>query len=57
MDRRDFLKMVGGTAAALSIPKPLFSFPFKENDKRPNILWIVTEDINDDLGCYGDKYS
>jgi len=57
MDRRNFLKMLGGTAAALSIPKPLYSFPFKGNEKRPNILWIVTEDINDDLGCYGDKYS
>ena len=57
MYRRDFLKMVGGTAAALSIPKPLFSFPLNDNEKRPNILWIVTEDINDDLSCYGDKYS
>ena len=57
MYRRDFLKMVGGTAAALSIPKSLFSFPLRENEKRPNILWIVTEDINDDLSCYGDKYS
>ena len=57
MYRRDFLKMVGGTAAALSFPKPFFNFPLKENEKRPNILWIVTEDINDDLSCYGDKYS
>ena len=57
MHRKDFLKMIGGTVAALSIPKPLFSFPLRENEKRPNILWIVTEDINDDLGCYGDKYS
>ncbi|MEJ2613650.1 MAG: sulfatase-like hydrolase/transferase [Ignavibacteriaceae bacterium] len=57
MYRRDFLKIVGGTAAALSIPNPLFSFPLKDYEKRPNILWIVTEDINDDLSCYGDKYS
>ena len=57
MYRRDFLKMVGGTAAALSMPKSLFSFQTGENEKRPNILWIVTEDINNDLGCYGDKYS
>ena len=57
MHRKDFLKMIGGTAAALSIPKSLFSFSLRGNIKRPNILWIVTEDINDDLGCYGDKYS
>jgi N-sulfoglucosamine sulfohydrolase len=24
---------------------------------RPNILWISTEDISPDLGCYGDKYA
>jgi N-sulfoglucosamine sulfohydrolase len=25
--------------------------------KRPNILWISTEDISPDLGCYGDPYA
>lgn len=25
--------------------------------KRPNILWISTEDISPDLGCYGDTYA
>jgi len=24
---------------------------------RPNILWISTEDISPDLGCYGDEYA
>jgi uncharacterized sulfatase len=24
---------------------------------RPNILWISTEDISPDLGCYGDRYA
>src|SRR5207248_8610926 len=24
-------------------------------DKRPNVLWIVSEDNNPYLGCYGDK--
>src|SRR4051812_33238362 len=26
-----------------------------EPPKRPNILWIVAEDISPNLGCYGDK--
>lgn len=26
-------------------------------DSRPNILWISTEDISPDLGCYGDDYA
>src|SRR5690242_8347324 len=25
--------------------------------RRPNILWISTEDISPDLGCYGDAYA
>lgn len=25
--------------------------------QRPNILWISTEDISPDLGCYGDEYA
>lgn len=24
---------------------------------RPNILWITTEDMSPDLGCYGDQYA
>ena len=28
-----------------------------ENTRRPNILWISTEDISPDLGCYGDSYA
>jgi len=27
------------------------------SESRPNILWIVFEDISRDLRCYGDKYS
>jgi len=26
-------------------------------DPRPNILWITTEDISPDLGCYGDDWA
>ena len=28
-----------------------------QSESRPNILWIVFEDISRDLRCYGDKYS
>ena len=29
--------------------------PTGQNSKRPNILWISTEDMSPHLGCYGDK--
>jgi N-sulfoglucosamine sulfohydrolase len=28
-----------------------------QTTRRPNILWISTEDISPDLGCYGDAYA
>lgn len=30
---------------------------FTEGDDRPNILWIVCEDLSPILGCYGDDYA
>ena len=50
MNRRDFLRTVGlGAAAAMA--KTLTAAQ-SEND-RPNILWILSEDISPDLSCYG----
>ncbi|HQR35989.1 MAG TPA: sulfatase-like hydrolase/transferase [Blastocatellia bacterium] len=28
-----------------------------QTTQRPNILWLSTEDISPDLGCYGDEYA
>jgi len=45
--RRGFLKTVGVGAAALALPMGLFT---AETDvDRPNILWILSEDISPDL--------
>ena len=50
MNRRDFLRTVGlGAAAAMAKTLPAAQ---SEND-RPNILWILSEDISPDLSCYG----
>ena len=57
MKRRDFLQMVAGGAVAAALPKPSFAASRKEKGERPNVLWISTEDISPDLGCYGDKYA
>ena len=54
--RRDFLQKtsigVGGGALALN---PLAKALASNSGKRPNILWIVSEDNDPFLGCYGDK--
>ncbi len=54
MKRRHFLKIGTASSAALLFSSPLRSAP-KQDVKRPNILWISSEDISPRLGCYGDK--
>ena len=53
MNRRDFLRTVGFGAAAMPLAKRLTA---AEGDStRPNILWIMAEDVCPDLSCYGAK--
>lgn len=48
-NRRDILKgAVGATLAAAATPS------LAAKGERPNILWLVSEDNNPFLGCYGD---
>jgi uncharacterized sulfatase len=35
----------------------LLTAPVVTAQQRPNILWLSTEDISPDLGCYGDSYA
>jgi arylsulfatase A-like enzyme len=48
INRRTFL--AGAAATLLAAPSRA-----QQQTKRPNILWIVSEDNNPYLGCYGDK--
>jgi arylsulfatase A-like enzyme len=50
-NRRDFLKALGLGAAAMATPGSLFAK--QKADSRPNILWILSEDISPELSCYG----
>ena len=68
MQRRDFLRTAGLGAAALATSLPAFGkknkpafqpqdipAPKITSEDHPNILWLVSEDNDCFLGCYGDK--
>jgi len=58
-NRREFLKTaVGGMGYLACSGRPAWGQAGNgEQVERPNILWISTEDISPDLGCYGDEYA
>ena len=52
MKRRTFVKTMGQAAAAVSLPQ-IWSSCKTTNKPRPNVLWIVVEDLSPLLSCYG----
>ena len=52
--RRDFVKAMTGGTIAWGLSATLRAAE-KKKPKRPNILWIVAEDMTDLMGCYGHK--
>ena len=56
LNRRQLLQGACGSAAAMALPR-LSQGAGGQEKERPNFLWISTEDIGPDLGCYGDPYS
>lgn len=59
ISRRGFIKAAGFAGCLFSVEASVFGGSKKavSGMKRPNILWISTEDINADLGCYGVEYA
>ncbi|MFC1497492.1 sulfatase [Verrucomicrobiota bacterium] len=52
INRRDFLKTLGVGAVSMSL---LPAISFAQETSKPNILFIVSEDNSEQLGCYGEK--
>ena len=57
MNRRQFLQICAGSAAAMVLSEIRLAAAEKPKTERPNILWISCEDTSCDLGCYGDSYA
>jgi len=57
INRRRFMQVIASSAAAMALPQIPLKAAEKAAPERPNILWISTEDISPDLGCYGDSYA
>ena len=55
INRRRFMTGLAGAGAAAIAGKLLAQANGAAVGVRPNILWIVSEDNNPYLGCYGDK--
>jgi len=54
MRRRDFLKAAGLTLGTTAYPGSLaICRAMTAGSKRPNILWLISEDTSPDLHCYG----
>jgi uncharacterized sulfatase len=58
LNRRTFLQVASGSAAVVTLGDIAKAQSLGNGSaSRPNFLWISTEDINPDLGCYGDPYA
>jgi len=52
--RKRFLQGMAAGTVALGAGR---AFAQDAPDKRPNVLWLSTEDIGPHLGCYGDRHA
>lgn len=54
--RRKFLSQVAGTAAAASLAQPLLASADQPAKRRPNVLFLMADDMRVELGCYASMF-
>lgn len=54
MLRRDFIKMIGASVGAASLGCKNLNMA-GQSQSRPNVLWLIAEDLSPDMGCYGGR--
>ena len=54
--RRRFLKQLAVAAAATSLPKALFAQTPRPAARRLNVLFLMSDDMRVELGCYGSMF-
>ena len=55
INRRDFLKKCAVGAGTVVLSNRFADIGYAAGEgQRPNILWIIAEDLSPDLGCYGE---
>ena len=54
--RRKFLGQVAGTAVAASLPYATFAQASKKSVRKPNVLFLMSDDMRVELGCYGSMF-
>ncbi|HUL52944.1 MAG TPA: sulfatase [Opitutaceae bacterium] len=56
LTRRGFLGRVAGAAAAATLPRTLRGAPAPAASPRPNVLFVMSDDMRVELGCYGSRF-